>query len=250
MGYNDNNPYQSPYEASYAPTAELADAQARIGFIRRTYAHLGAAVLGFVLLTTLIFTLVPATAILGFTHAVGGWGWLVFLGAFMLVSWVARSWAESSTSQQTQYLGLGLYVVAEAILFVPLLAIAQFYVGDPWLIPSAGIITLLTFAGLSGVVFLSRADFSFLRMYLVLGGLVGMGLILCSILLPSGLSLGLWFSAAMVALACGYILYDTSNVLHHYRTDQHVAAALALFASVALLFWWVIRILIALNGRD
>ena len=55
---------------------------------------------------------------------------------------------------------------------------------------------------------------------------------------------------AMVVLASGYILYDTSNILHHYRTNQHVAAALALFASVALLFWYVIRILIALSGRD
>ena len=52
------------------------------------------------------------------------------------------------------------------------------------------------------------------------------------------------FSYAMIALACGYILYDTSNVLHNYRTDQYVAAALALFAAVMLLFWYVLRILL------
>jgi FtsH-binding integral membrane protein len=46
----------------------------------------------------------------------------------------------------------------------------------------------------------------------------------------------------MIVLASGYILYDTSNVLHRYRTDQHVAAALALFASVAILFWYVLRL--------
>ena len=55
---------------------------------------------------------------------------------------------------------------------------------------------------------------------------------------------------AMIGFACGYILYDTSNILHHYRTDQHVAASLALFASVALLFWYVLRLLMALSSRD
>ena len=63
----------------------------------------------------------------------------------------------------------------------------------------------------------------------------------------SGSTLGLWFSGLMVMLASGYILYDTSNVMLHYRTDQHVAASLALFASVALLFWYVLRIFMALR---
>ena len=62
-----------------------------------------------------------------------------------------------------------------------------------------------------------------------------------------GFGLGVWFSAAMIGLMSGYILYDTSNVLHHYRTDQHVAASLALFASVATLFWYVIRLLMSVS---
>ena len=49
-------------------------------------------------------------------------------------------------------------------------------------------------------------------------------------------------------LACGFILYDTSNVIHRFRTDQHVAAALELFASLAYLFYHVLRILILLAG--
>jgi hypothetical protein len=70
--------------------------------------------------------------------------------------------------------------------------------------------------------------------------IAAMALIVLGILF--GFSLGIWFVWAMIVAACGYILYYTSNVLHHYRTDQHVAAALALFASVALLFWYVIQI--------
>jgi len=53
---------------------------------------------------------------------------------------------------------------------------------------------------------------------------------------------------AMIALACGYILFHTSNVMHHYRIGQHVAAALALFAAVALLFWYIV--LLFMRSRD
>ena len=48
---------------------------------------------------------------------------------------------------------------------------------------------------------------------------------------------------------CGYILYDTSNVLHHYRIGQHVAASLALFATIVTLFWYVLQLLMSLNRR-
>jgi FtsH-binding integral membrane protein len=51
----------------------------------------------------------------------------------------------------------------------------------------------------------------------------------------------------MVAFAGAAILYDTSNILHRYRTDQHVAASLSLFASVALLFWYILSIF---SSRD
>ena len=99
------------------------------------------------------------------------------------------------------------------------------------------------------MVFVTRADFSWLGRYLFLATLAALGLIVCSVLF-GGFNLGLLFSVAMVAIAAGYILYDTSNVLHHYRTDQHVAAALALFASVAILFWYVLQIVMRLQGRD
>ena len=105
---------------------------------------------------------------------------------------------------------------------------------------SAGIVTMVVFSGLTAVVFLTRADFSFLRYFLWIVGLAAMALIVCSLFME--FALGLWFSVAMVVLAAGCILYQTSNILHHYRTDQHVAASLALFSSVALLFWYVLQI--------
>ena len=52
----------------------------------------------------------------------------------------------------------------------------------------------------------------------------------------------------MVLLAAGYILYQTSQIFAHYHTEQYVAASLALFSSVALMFWYVIRIFMRLRN--
>ena len=65
-----------------------------------------------------------------------------------------------------------------------------------------------------------------------------------------GYNVGNWFAFAMVALASVSIFYSTSNVLHRYRTDQHVAASLSLFASVVLLFWYIVQILLLQSRRE
>lgn len=240
---------QNPYEASNygypAVTAELASADARTTFIRRTYLHLLGAILACVAIDAAILTvfqdqLAPMVQWLG-----SGWHWLMFLGAFMVVSYIADRWAHSNVSRQMQYLGLGLYVLAEAILLVPLLYVAQRFAG-PDVIQSAGLVTAIVFGGLTITVFVTKVDFSFLKWALVAGGFIGLGLIGASMLM-GGLSLGIWFSVAMVVLASGMILYTTSNILHHYNTEQYVAASLALFASVALLFWYVLQMFMAMD---
>ena len=182
--------------------------------------------------------------------AVSRYGWLMVLGGFMAASYVANMWANSATSLPMQYLGLGLYVVAEAVIFLPLLHIASNFGGEA-VIPIAGTLTLIVFTGLTAVVMLTGADFSFLRVGLSIAGLAAFGVAVCAVLFgfAGANAMNIPFSAAMVLLASGYILYDTSNVLHHYRIGQHVAASLALFASVALLFYYILRILMALNRR-
>jgi FtsH-binding integral membrane protein len=238
MGYAEMNPYQTPFAApvSYAEESE------RTAFLRRTYAHLGGAIGAFVLLEWLIFSLVDTNRLVG--PMVSGWNWLIVLGLFMVVSTVANRWALSATSKTAQYAGLLLYVAAQAVIFIPLLNVAS-RVGQD-VIPTAGIITAIVFGGLTSMVFITRADFSWLGRFLWLAGLAALGLIACSIIF--GFGLGLLFSTVMVTIAAGYILYETSNVLHHYRTDQYVAAALALFASVAILFWYVLQIV--MRSRD
>ncbi len=208
----------------------------RIGFIRRTYAHLGAAILAFVGLEVAIFSSGLAAPMAEMMLSVN---WLLVLGAFMIVGWGADWLAHQETNPAIQYVGLIGYVIAEAVLFVPLLFIAANY-SDASVIPAAGLVTGIVFAGLTVFVFVTKKDFSFLRGFLVAAGLAAMAAIAASILF--GFGLGVIFSFVMVLLASGYILYQTSNILHHYHTTQHVAASLALFSSVALLFWYILSI--------
>ena len=102
---------------------------------------------------------------------------------------------------------------------------------------------VLASLGLTATAFITRKDFSFLRGVLVVGSFVAFGVIICSMIFQ--FDLGLIFSGAMVLFAGCSILYTTSNIMHHYRTDQHVAAALALFAGVMLLLWYVLRIVMS-----
>jgi FtsH-binding integral membrane protein len=118
----------------------------------------------------------------------------------------------------------------------------------PKAIPTAGILTLGVFGGLTLSVFVTKKDYSPLRPILTVGSLIALGVIVAACLV--GFNLGLIFSFVMVALMSGYILYYTSQVMLHYRTDQHVAAALALFAAVATLFWYILRIVMSVSSRD
>jgi FtsH-binding integral membrane protein len=247
VSYPPQNSYQNPYQApSFGPVpVVLAAEDARVTFIRRTYAHLLGAILLFVAFEAAIFTFVPTPALHGLMQMLfaSRFGWLVVLLGFMGISWLANSWATSDASRELQYAGLGLYVIAEGVIFVPLLYMANLVA--PMAIPAAGVLTLVMFGGLTALVFVTRSDLTSWGKYLWLAGLAAVGVALCAALFGS--QLGVWFSGAMVALASGYILYDTSNVLHRYRTDQYVAASLALFASVALLFWYILRLMMSLR---
>lgn len=222
-----------------------AEPQERAVFIRRTYSHLALAILVFIGLEALLLSWSGAQQLA--VRMTSGYMWLVVIGAFMGVSVLADKWARSDVSPSIQYAGLILFIAAEAIIFLPILFIAVSF-SSPDLIVNAGIITGLLFAGLTATVFITRKDFSFLKGALAIGFFVAMGIIVASILV--GFSLGLLFSSVMVLFAAGSILYTTSNILHTYRTDQHVAASLALFAGVALLFWYVLQVLMSLAGRD
>ena len=238
---NFNNNYNTNYQNNNAP--ELVSYATNIEqatFYRKTYSHVAIALLAFIVVEAILINIVPQKLIISMVSS--PFVWLLILGGFWLGSMLANKWTQAQ-DRSTQYRGLGIYVLLEAIIFLPMIYIAMDLSEGLAIISQAGIITLSLFAGLTAVVFLTRVDFSFLRTVLVVGGFLALGLIVAGALFS--FDLGLWFSVAMVALAAGGILYETYNIKNVYSTDQYVAAALQLFSSVMLLFWYVLRILLS-----
>lgn len=222
----------------------------RVAFLRRTYAHLGIALLAFAAVTAGMMRFMPETSLKFSAWALkGSFNWLLVLGLFMVVGWIAERMARSDTSRGVQYLGLGLAVTAQGVLLQPLLwvAIVRFGAsGANDIILNAALITMTIFVGLTATVFVTKKDFSFLRGILTVLTFGALGIILASMLF--GFALGAVFCGAMIALMAGYILFQTSAVMKDFPPTHHVAAALMLFSTVATLFWYVLQLLLSLRG--
>jgi FtsH-binding integral membrane protein len=241
MSQNSFNHFDKEFQAPTDLFAAASDAQERTGFITKTYLYLTGAVLAMVGLECFYFSVLGLERANEFAQTItGGYTWFIVIGLFIGVHWIANVWAMNSTNHTMQIAGLGLYTVVASIILFPLLTIALLIGGGPQIITSAGFATGGLFALMSLAVFITRTDFSFLRTFLWFGCMAAFGLIIMAIVF--GFHLGPIFIYAMIALACGYILYDTSNVLHHYRIGQHVAASLALLSSLFLLFWYVLQL--------
>ena len=221
----------------HTETVATAPVSARIAFIRRTYAHVAVAIAAFVGIEAALINAGLGVDLLKTMIAFKG-SWLALMVLFVVGGYGAQMLARSQSSPALQYAGLMLYVLLEVVIFLPILTIAERMY--PGMALQAGALTLIVFCGLTVAVFVSGKDFSFMGPVLWVGSLLALGLVVAAVI--GGFNLGLFFSFAMVALAAGFIIYDTSNIIHHYGTNQHVAAALELFASVALLFWYILRI--------
>lgn len=232
---------------SFAPNAPVAtlDAETRGTFVIRVYSHLLLAVGAFIAFETIFFTTGIAEGL--FDILVGSSGaWLLILGGFMVMQWMATNAAHNLENTNLQYAGLFGMAAGEALLFAPFLYLT-FNDADngATTVVAAAAITAVGFAGLTAIAFTTRKDLSFIRPMLMWGGFAALGLILASVLF--GLSLGIWFSLAMIALAGGSILYQTQAIMARYPSDAYVGASVQLFASVMLLFWYVLRLVSALR---
>ncbi len=207
-------------------------------FLQKTYAHLFGAIALFVLIEVILFQ----TGIIATVAPTLANNWLITLGGFTLVGWFASRFAGGDRPRSQQYLGLGLFVLAEALIFSPLLLVAVYY-SDPSVLSSAIVTTLVIFAALSVYVFITKKDFSFLGPFLMIIGIAALLAIVGAVIFQ--VTLGFYFSLAMAVFAGAAVLYDTSKVMRGFRDDQYVAAALQLFSSIALLFYYILSIFIS-----
>jgi FtsH-binding integral membrane protein len=218
-----------------APVAALST-EDRSAFIWKCYAHVVGALLAVLAIETYLFS--------------SGVAWqiaepmlnspMLVLAAFIGLSWGASHFAHTLKSTTSQYVAFAVLVVAWSLMFVPMLAMALIMDQSGSMIESAAVVTLFGCAALVATVMITRKDFSFLRSVLVWGFFIAMGLIATSLIF--GWNLGTWFSVGMIGFAGVAVLYDTSNIMHHYPQDKYVAASMALFSSIAMMFWYILRL--------
>jgi len=233
------------YSMDYPIPVDRAPADERAAFIRRTYGHLAGGVLVFMILEYVLLQLpIVESMVRAINHT--PMLWLLVLGIFFVVNMVADSWARSDRPQGMQYLGFGLCIFGWAVVFTFPLWYAAHIPQYHGVIEQAGIMTACVFGGLTLTVLFTGKDYSFLAPVLSIGTMLAAGFIIAAMIF--GFHLGLIFCFAMVALASVSIIYNTSNVMHRYSPRQHVAAAMSLFASVALLFWYILQI--AMQSRE
>lgn len=223
-----------------------ADGNTRQQFIRKTYVHLATAIALFAAIETLFIQMGLGDMALKLL-SVSSWAWLGVLVVYGFASNMIHRWANTAISLEKQYLAWGAGIVIEAAIFLPMIAMAIQYAGGN-ILQQAATITLALVVGLTAVVFTTGKDFSFLRPALTIGFFVALGLIVASIIF--GFSLGLIFSGAMIIFAAAAILYETSQIQHHYHESQYVGASLSLFSAVGLLFWYVLQFAMSFVGND
>ena len=219
-----------------APVSELS-VDDRSSFIWRCYAHVVGGILTFAGIEAYLFTSGAAYPI---ANAMMGSPMIVF-GLFILVSWGATHLAHKLDSIATQYAAFAALIVVWSIIFVPILGYAINYA--PGVIDSAAGVTILGSVGLIATAMITRKDFSFLRGILVWVGMLAIVAILGSLIF--GFELGTWFSVAMIGFAGAAVLYDTSNIIHHYPANKYVAASMQLFASIAMMFFYILRLFLS-----
>jgi len=222
----------------------------RVAFLRKTYAHLGIALLAFAAITGGMMRYATETSIKWSAWALNGrWNWAIVLILLMVVGYVAERLARSESSRGLQYLGLGIGVAAYSFLFQPLFWFVLVKFGGSGafsIISQATVITLAIFVGLTLTVFITKKDFSFLRGALVVASFGALGVIFAS--MAFGFTLGAVFAGFMILLMAGYILYETTVIMKEFPPTAYVAAALMLFSTIVTLFWYVIRLLMSLRS--
>jgi len=215
-----------------APVSQASD-EVRSQFIWRVYAHVVGALLTLVALEAYIIQSGIINGLIAVLYSNPILTFFLFIGSSMGAQYAAHR----ATSSAAQYAALAAYVFVFALIMAPAIYLANQM--QPGVVDSAVGVTVLGSVGLIATAMITRKDFSFLRGIVVWGMMLALVAILASMFL--GFEWGQWFSVAMIGLLGASILFKTSEIMRTYPTGKHVAASLELFASIALLFLWILR---------
>ena len=238
----ENNPYRS----LEAPVAAFAAASERAAFLKKVYGILFLGILGFAA-TLWAAANVPIVHdwSMSMGRAIYGsrFGWLLYMGIFIGGSMAVHAVAEQKVLGPIAF---GAWAFLLALLISPIVLMINGMADGATIISQASGLTALVFGGLTVYVLYTGSDFSWMRGALMVLFVALMGAALLGWLM--GFSLGLWYSVGVVVLFAGYILYDTSQILHRLPTTMAMSGAILLFTDVVLLFKHIL-ILLA-SSRD
>ena len=145
--------------------------------------------------------------------------------------------------------GIPVIFAFTGLLGIGLGPILNYYLAvNPQIVTTALAGTGVIFLGLSGYALTTRKDFSFMAAFLMVGLFVVLLAALANIFLQIP-ALHLAVSAVVIMIMSGFILYETSAIIHGGQTNYIMATA-SLFLSILNIFTALLHILGAFSGDD
>jgi FtsH-binding integral membrane protein len=212
-------------------TAARAGVAERMGFIRKVYALFFAATL-FAVAGVGAGLMYPPVMI-----AIASHPWMTF---FVLIGGVMGAQAVRLVPG-VNLLALFAFTTLTGLVISP--AIAIYTRMNPASIWQAGLMTVGIFGGLTAYVFISKKDFSFMRGMMMTGLIVVVMAGVLNLFIVGSSALAFGVSCAALLLFSGFVLYDTSNIIRRYPTNEYVAGALDLYLDAFNIFLALLRIL-------
>jgi len=146
---------------------------------------------------------------------------------------------------------LGAFTLCEA--YTMGVVCARYYeAGYGMIVLQALLLTAAVFVSLTSYVFVTKKDFSWMGggLYMVLMVMVMWSLMNMIFPVTFGGFGHTIFSLGGALLFSGYILYDTSNIMHHMGPDDYIMAAISLYLDIINLFLFLLEILRMFQGGD
>jgi modulator of FtsH protease len=223
-------PPEGGWSSFGAETAARASVEERMGFVRKVYALFFAATL-FAIGGVGIGQLFPPLRMFALQHP--------FVMLFAMLGGVMGAQAVRHVPG-LNLVALFTFTTFTGVVISPLIWLVNIY--NPGSILTAGVLTVGIFGGLTLYVFISKRDFSFLRGMVTVGLIVVILAGVLNLFLGSG-AFGFAIAAAALLLFSGFVLYDTSNIIRRYPTNEYVQGALALYLDAFNIFLALLRIL-------
>jgi modulator of FtsH protease len=211
-------------------TAAQSSAEERMSFVRKVYALFFAATL---------FAVAGVGLGLSYTPLLMFAARHPFIMLFVMLGGVMGAQAVRHVRGLNLF-ALFAFTTLTGVVISPLIALYTQL--NPASILQAGVLTVGIFGGLTAYVFVSKKDFSFMRGMLMVGLIVVVLAGLLSLFVAAS-AFSFAVSVAALLLFSGFVLYDTSNIIHRYPVNEYVAGALSLYLDAFNIFLSLLNIL-------